>query len=444
MGIINSMFAKWKNPQQGNSPDIQTIQHSSPAQPDPLSSQPSSAMQRYTELEAELARSPQNMGTNIKTKTVAQRKDWGLKKLRNRLIWISVLVGIPAGILYVVNLPYPVIRQPVSKVAPILLLPSNMSMDANFKKGQATVEESRQLIESPTSQEDLDRGESKLKEGKSALDSIPAWYVADWGDYSRGYWGGWEFSPAGLQVARIKAGQLEAKVFQEKNAQIALTNVENDLAIAKATFPKAISPIEKKLAVQNWQAAIDRLNQIPPQTMAGRKAQQLVANSTRDLKAVAGIAGGDEKVFLLINGAEEYAKKAAESGRNPPQPSEKWNQIALMWGEAIQQLEKITSDDLEVKKRLADYRNNLSEVKVRLKNEQDAVKFLDQANQKLTVLWASLPKEGKDLNKNQAYASFKSINDDLEKIKNGTTVYLEAQKVKVQVQQQMKLLQQAK
>jgi hypothetical protein len=115
-----------------------------------------------------------------------------------------------------------------------------------------------------------------------------------------------------------------------------------------------------------------------------------------------------------------------------------------MWGEAIQQLEKITSDDLEVKKRLADYRNNLSEVKVRLKNEQDAVKFLDLANEKLTDLWASLPKEGKDLNKNQAYASFKSINDDLEKIKNGTTVYLEAQKVKVQVQQQMKLLQQAK
>jgi hypothetical protein len=231
MGIINSMFAKWKNPQQGNFPDIQTIQHSSPAQPDPLSSQPSSAMQRYTELEAELARSHQNMETNIKTKPVAQRKDWGLKKLRNRLIWISVLVGIPAGILYVVNLPYPVIRQPVSKVAPILLLPSNMSIDANFKKGQATVEESRQLIESPTSQEDLDRGESKLKEGKSALDSIPAWYIADWGDYSRGYWGGWEFSPAGLQAARIKAGQLEAKVFQEKNAQITLTNVEKDLAI---------------------------------------------------------------------------------------------------------------------------------------------------------------------------------------------------------------------
>jgi hypothetical protein len=119
-----------------------------------------------------------------------------------------------------------------------------------------------------------------------------------------------------------------------------------------------------------------------------------------------------------------------------------------MWQAAIQPLEQIRSDDLqgftEAQKRLADYRSNLSEVKVRLKNEQEAVRLFDLANQNLTRLWASLPKDGKDLNKNQAYANFKAVNDDLEKIKNGTTVYLKAQEVKVQVQQQMKLLQQAK
>jgi hypothetical protein len=234
-------------------------------------------------------------------------------------------------------------------------------------------------------------------------------------------------------------------VFQEKNAQIALTNVENDLAIAKATFPKATSPIEKKLTVQNWQAAIDRLNQIPLQTMAGRKAQQLVSTSTRDLKAVSGIAGGNEKVFSLINGAEEFAKKAAESGRNPPHTSDRWNEISKMWQDAIDRLQQIPSDDLqgftEAQKRLAEYKNNLSEVKVRLKNEQEAVQALDRANQNLTNLWAILPKEGKDLNKNLTYSKFKSVNDDLEKIKGGTTVYLKAQEIKIKVQQQMKLLQ---
>jgi len=202
------------------------------------------------------------------------------------------------------------------------------------------------------------------------------------------------------------------------------------------------------MAVQNWQAAIDRLSQIPPQTLAGRKAQQLVNTSTRDLKALAGLNIGNEKVVYLIGGAEEFAKKAAEAGRNPPHSSDRWIEIAGMWQESIQRLEKITSEDpvgyTEAQKRLAEYRANLSEVKVRLKNEQESVQALDLANQKLTNLWASLPNNGKDLNRNQMIASFMAINNDLEKIQNGTTVYLKAQELKLQVQQQLKLLRQEK
>jgi hypothetical protein len=447
MGILNSLFTKWKTPQQGmgSDPDVQVMQNSS--QPNPAPDPPqSAAMQRYTQLEAELKQSQQV----LQTKPINQsKKSGGFKKFGKRLIWTGVLLGIPAGILYVVNLPYPAIRQPVSKSAPLLLLPSNMAIDANFKKGQATVEEARQLIESPTSPADLDRGELKLKDAKSALDEIPAWYVADWADYSRGYWGyDWRFSPANLQGARIKAGQLEAKVFQEKNAQMSLTDAEKEVAIAKVQLQQAASPIDKKAAVQNWQAAIDRLNQIPPNTMAGRKAQQLVNTSTRDLQALAGLAIGNEKVVSLLGGAEEFAKKAAESGRNPPHSSDRWNEIASMWQESIRQLEKISSTDTlgyaEAQRRLAEYRTSLSEVKVRLKNEQESVQALDRANQKLTALWASLPKDAKDLNRNQAIASFMAINNDLEKIQSGTTVYLKAQELKIQVQQQLKLLQQAK
>ncbi|PZO39600.1 MAG: hypothetical protein DCF19_13525 [Pseudanabaena frigida] len=442
MGITNSMFAKKKNPQQGvgNDPDVQTIQNQGSAPATSTTNPPqSSAIQRYTELETELTRSSQ----------VAPTQNSGLQKFGRRLIWIGVLVGIPVGVIYVLNLPYPVIRQPVAKNAPLLLLPSNMAIEANFKQGQATVEEARQLIESPTSPADLDRGEIKLKEGKSALDSIPVSYVADWADYSRGYWGyGWEFSPAALQGARVKVGQLEAKVFQEKNAQIALTDVEKEVIMAKAQLQQNSSPIEKKSAVQNWQAAIDRLNQIPPQTMAGRKAQQLISTSTRDLRAMAGLSVGNEKVGSLLGAAEEFAKKAAETGRNPPHTSARWTEIASMWQEAIQRLEKITAEDIqsypEAQRRLVEYRASLSEVRVRLKNEQEAVQSIDLANQKLTTLWASLPKDGKDLNKNKAIANFIAINNDLEKISNGTTVYLKAQEVKLQVQQQLKLLQSAK
>jgi hypothetical protein len=449
MGILNSMFAKWKTPQQGmgNDPNVQTIQTSSPAQT-PSSPQPTSAMQRYTELEAELTRSHQP----LQAKTIDNpQKSGGFKEFGQRLIWIGVLVGIPIGIIYVVNLPYPVIRQPVAKVAPLLLLPSNMAIDTNFKQGQSSVEQARQLIEVPTSPADLDRGEIKLKEGKTALDAIPLWYIADWADYSRGYYGwgyDWRFTPAGLQAARIKAGQLEAKVFQEKNAQIALTGAEQEITMAKTVFQQAAKPTDKKIAIQNWQAAIDRLAQIPPQTMAGRRAQQLIGTSTRDLKEVGGLAAGNEKSLSLISAAEGFAKKAAESGRNPPHPSARWNEIATMWQEAIKRLESIPANDVqgyaEAQRQLAEYRSNLSEVLVRLQNEQEAVQALDRANRNLADLWASLPKDGKDLNRNQTMGRFLAIRTELDKVKSGTTVYLPAQEIKIQVQNQLRLLEQAK
>jgi hypothetical protein len=119
-----------------------------------------------------------------------------------------------------------------------------------------------------------------------------------------------------------------------------------------------------------------------------------------------------------------------------------------MWQEAINRLEKVSVADskgyTEVQKKLAEYQTNLSEVKVRLKNEQDSVQALDRANQQLTALWASLPKEGKDLNRNQAMGRFLAIRAELDKVKSGTTVYSQSQEIKVQVQNQLKLLEQAK
>jgi len=455
VGIINSIFAKLQNNHEANNqpnpqpPDPQITPSAPLGQTSHTNlpqANPAGAMQRYKTLETQLTGSQV-----LQAKPIAQPLA-GVSKFGKRLMWTGILIGIPAGILYVVNLPYPVIRQPIAKFAPLLLLPSNMSMEENFKRGQATIEESRQLIESPTSIEDLDRGSLKLKEGKAALDAIPAWYVADWADYSRGYYGGWgydwRFSPAGLQAARVKAGQLEAKVFQEKNAQTALTNAEQELAIAKAKFQEAKQPVDKKIAVQNWQGAIDRLGQIPAQTMAGRRAQQLVTTASRDLQDLGGLAAGNVKVLALISGAEEFAKKASEAGRNPPHSSDRWQETAQMWQQAIDRLVDIPANDLqgyaEAQKKLAEYRNNLSEVKVRLKNEQEAVKALESANRNLANLWASLPKDGKDLNKNQAIAGFLTVKNDLDKVKNGTTVYLKAQETKVQVEQQLKLLQSGK
>ena len=59
-------------------------------------------------------------------------------------------VGI-IGLIGLVNLPYPMIRKPVAKIAPILLLPSYMSMDRNYREAIAHVEQADQLINNATS-----------------------------------------------------------------------------------------------------------------------------------------------------------------------------------------------------------------------------------------------------------------------------------------------------
>ncbi|MFN6498842.1 MAG: hypothetical protein RMX65_017850 [Nostoc sp. DedQUE01] len=51
-----------------------------------------------------------------------------------KLIWIAILIGIPVGVIWVANLPYAVIRRPVARNAPILLLPSYMSVDRHYRQ----------------------------------------------------------------------------------------------------------------------------------------------------------------------------------------------------------------------------------------------------------------------------------------------------------------------
>lgn len=67
-----------------------------------------------------------------------------------KIIWAAILLGIPVGVVWVANLPYPVIRRPVAQKTPILLLPSYMDMDSHYRQAIASVEQAQQLIEKPT------------------------------------------------------------------------------------------------------------------------------------------------------------------------------------------------------------------------------------------------------------------------------------------------------
>ena len=95
----------------------------------------------------------------------------------SKIIWAAILISVPVGVVWVANLPYPVIRRPVAQNAPILLLPSYMSMDSHYRQAIAAVEQAEQLIEKATSPADLELGEVKVKQAQQHLDTLPIWLL---------------------------------------------------------------------------------------------------------------------------------------------------------------------------------------------------------------------------------------------------------------------------
>jgi hypothetical protein len=69
------------------------------------------------------------------------------------------------------------IRRPVSRVAPIILLPSYISMDRNYRQAIALVEQADQLVNQATSLADLELGAKKVQEAQKSLDALPVWFL---------------------------------------------------------------------------------------------------------------------------------------------------------------------------------------------------------------------------------------------------------------------------
>ncbi len=93
------------------------------------------------------------------------------------------VVGLTAGVaalvggIWFVNLPYPMVRWPVSKVAPMLLLPSFMRMDHNYRQTIIYTEQADQLINNATSAADFELGADKSAQAQKHLDQLPVCYL---------------------------------------------------------------------------------------------------------------------------------------------------------------------------------------------------------------------------------------------------------------------------
>lgn len=362
----------------------------------------------------------------------------------SRLIWITILIGIPVGVIWVANQPYQVIRRPVILHAPFLLLPSYISMDNNYRQALISVEQAEQLIEKATSPADLALGEEKLHEAQKHLDQLPTSFVNDWSEY-RYWWYDSRFSIYGFNAFRSQVGQLEAKVFQEKNAQSLLTDNMQTLLNAKQQYEQAATTTDKQTATAAWQTALNQLEQIPGQTLAGKTVQNQLDNYKHEFKEVVGLAAGNDRISALITAARQFSWQAAKAGQNPPHTVTEWRQIENLWIEAIERLKEIPSKDVagytEAQKLLAIYEANLGQVKVRRQAEADAVEALEAAQREIESLLASIPADAPDVQHNRVLSQLQSIINQLEKVQNGTTAYLKAQELLVSANNKLRQLQ---
>ncbi|MBD2291909.1 hypothetical protein H6G06_00060 [Anabaena sphaerica FACHB-251] len=416
-----------------------------------------------------------------------------------KIKFAAFFIAGTAGVVWLVNLPYPMIRRPVAQVAPILLLPSFMSMDHHYRGAIDALEQADQLVSRATSSADIELGGEKVKTAKQHLDHLPVWFL---GYYPQRYCTlfscSWQFTFDEFEQARQRVARLDAVVFQDKNALVPFNEAKNGLETAKQQYAQAENTKDRETAIANWQVAIDKLDQISQQTLAGKTAQTQLTAYKRDFeyarissfitaaqefdleaqkiqptnyqvaaelwqqainrleqvpnenpqyvdaqKLIAAYQVKQKTVVdprstTYIAAAKQYALAAAKASQNPPHTVQKWEQIGDLWEKAIRQLENIQVSEpsyVEAQKLIAQYQTNLGTIKNRRQVESDGKEILDEANKEIQRLIASPPG-----NKNEMKAEIIRIMNQLSNIKSGTTSYNEAQRLLKLADNQLKKL----
>jgi hypothetical protein len=344
----------------------------------------------------------------------------------------STLVAVAglAGSVWLLNLPYPMIRWPVARTAPLILLPSYIQMDHDYRQAISLVEQADQLVNQATSAQDIELGQEKVTQAQHHLDGLPVWFL---GYYPTGYCNffgcTWRFTVDEFQGARAEVGRMDAVIFQERNAQQLLQSGTVTVNTAQQAFQTAQGSTDRATALANWQQGMDQLNEIPGQTLAGRQASTKLQAYQRDYQQISGNVAGGNRSNTLVDAAKAFAYEAAVEGQNPPHSAATWNRIAELWKTAIDRLSKIPVDDPgygEAQVLLAQYQKNLGIVQEKSAVESASAQALGQAINKNTRLL------GQDLDRmtaNQIASQIQSIVDDLNQVKPGTTSYAEAREM---------------
>ncbi|VXD18865.1 conserved hypothetical protein [Planktothrix serta PCC 8927] len=346
-----------------------------------------------------------------------------------KVVWGTAILGGLAGIVAVANLPYPMIRFPVAKTLPILLLPSYINMDYNYRQAVSLVEQSDQLINQATAITDIELGVGKVKQAQKHLDQLPVWFL---GYYPQAYCSFmgciWRFTFDEYEGARKNIGRMESKIFQEQNAYQEYTKAEQSIKEAQQKFQKIPPGNEQQQTIAVWQTAIDQLEKIPPQTLAGKLAQKQLGTAQRDFQQQLGFVAGSIQGNTLIDAAMQFASQAAKASQNPPHTAQEWQQVIKLWEQAIRRLEKVPTENpsySEAQKKLAEYQSNLGIVEIRLEAEKDAIESVKQAKSAIAQ-WQKLARS-KDPDIGSLISQLTDIISTLEQVPASTTVTSEAQ-----------------
>ncbi|CAD5925098.1 hypothetical protein L2E69_21440 [Planktothrix agardhii 1806] len=343
----------------------------------------------------------------------------------------TAILGGFVGLVALANLPYPMIRFPVSKTVPILLIPSYISMDYNYRQAVSLVEQSDQLINQATAITDIELGVEKVGKAQQHLDKLPVWFL---GYYPQAYCSFtgcvWRFTFDEYEGARKNIGRMESKIFQEQNAYQEYTKAEQLIKESQNNFSKTPPGNEQQQMINLWQKAIDQLDKISSETLAGKLAEKQLETAKRDFQQQLGFVAGTMKGNTLIDAGMQFGIQAAKAAKNPPHTAKQWEQVIKLWQEAIRRLEQVPTDNpsyLGAQKKLAEYQSNLGVSESRLEAEKDAVESLKQAKAEIAQWQTSA--RSKEPNIGSLIGQLTDIISILEQVPAGTTVSAEAQKL---------------
>ncbi len=190
--------------------------------------------------------------------------------------FIALAIAIVLTVVAIANIPYRVVRDPVVQTTPLLLFPSMLSWDWQCSQAISKIEEAELTIDQAKQIIDLDTARNLLAATQKHLDTLPAT-----GTPANHLWGGGMVSCPNRSELQARMQKLGTRLSNEQIAQVQFSMLHNSLMSIKAQYQQAQTPDLKKFAQGEWLTVLNRLNQFPLNTLAGRQAQ---AEITREMQ----------------------------------------------------------------------------------------------------------------------------------------------------------------